>query len=71
MGQSADTLLSHMRDRTGYDLSFEEVRDLQVAAMNERFQEQVGRIKLLAMRAQDAGLDPIASMADAYVRGFS
>ena len=65
MGASAEKLLSCMPDRSGYALSFEEIRDLQIAAMNERLQEQVGRIKLVAMRAKDAGTTEIRSMADA------
>jgi hypothetical protein len=36
MGKAADQLLSHMPNRTGYDLSYKEVRDLQIEAMNER-----------------------------------
>jgi hypothetical protein len=64
MGNAADELLSHMPERTGYDLSYEEVRGLQIAAMNERLQEQVGRIKLIAMRAKDAGISEIRSLED-------
>lgn len=65
MGEIADKLLSHLPDRSGYDLSYEEIRELQVAAMNERLQEQGSRIKLVEMRAKDAGLSEIRSMADA------
>ncbi|HUD28435.1 MAG TPA: hypothetical protein VMQ93_06150 [Novosphingobium sp.] len=65
MGTEADRLLGHMPGRTGFDLPFEEIREAQVAAMNERLQEQVGSIKVVAMRAKDAGLSGIASREDA------
>ena len=65
MGASADKLLSCMPDRSGFALPFEEIRELQIAAMNERLQEQVGRIKLVALRAKDAGLTEIRSREDA------
>lgn len=65
MGECADLLLSHMAKRTGFDIPYEAVRDLQIAAMNERFQEQVGRIKVVAMRAKDAEISEIRSLDDA------
>ena len=65
MGKAADQLLSHMPNRTGYDLSYEEVRDLQIAAMNERLQEQLEKIKLVALRARDARIEEIRSLEDA------
>ena len=65
MGEAADRLLRHMPDRTGYALPYEEVRDLQVVAMNEKLQEQVGKIKLVSLRAKDSGISEIRSMADA------
>ena len=48
-----------------YDYSPAELRDAQVAAMNERFQDRVGRIKLLKLRAEEAGIGEIASLEDA------
>ena len=65
MGKAADQLLSHMPNRTGYDLSYEEVRDLQIEAMNERLQEQLEKIKLVALRARDARIEEIRSLEDA------
>lgn len=65
MGTHADKLLNHMPSRTGFDLPFEEVRDVQISAMNERLQEQVERVKVLAMRAHDAGLSEIRTREDA------
>lgn len=65
MGTEADKLLAHMARRTGFDLPFAEIRTAQVAAMNERLQEQGERIKVVGMRARDAGLSEIASREDA------
>lgn len=64
MGQAADKLLSLMPKRTGFELSYDDVRDLQIAAMNERLQEQVGKIKLVALRGKDAGLREIRNVED-------
>jgi hypothetical protein len=44
VGEAADSLLKHMPDASGLDIPFAEIRDAQIAAMNERQQEQVGRI---------------------------
>jgi len=41
-----------------------ELRAAQVAAMNERFQDRVGRIKVLAHRAQEAGISQVRSLED-------
>ncbi len=51
MGKVADSLLAHMPARTGFDQPYADVAELQVAAINERFQEFVGPIKLLGQRA--------------------
>ncbi|RZK02766.1 MAG: hypothetical protein EOO76_05435 [Novosphingobium sp.] len=64
MGEVAESLLKHMPDASGFDIPFAELRDRQVAAMNERFQEQVGRIKLVKLRAQDADVTEIAKLED-------
>ena len=65
MGECADRLLDHMQQRTGFDVPYADVKELQIAAMNERFQEQVDRIKLVAMRAKEAGITEIRSLEDA------
>ncbi|MBU6265902.1 MAG: hypothetical protein KGN34_00085 [Sphingomonadales bacterium] len=64
MGAHADELLSHMPNRTGYDLPHADVREKQVAALNERFHEQVDRIRIVKQRADEAGITEIRSMAD-------
>lgn len=65
MGAEADKLLSHMPRGKGFELSFEKVRDAQIAAMNERLQEQGERIKVVGMRARDTGVSQIESREDA------
>lgn len=65
MGEAADKLLGHMETCTGYDLPYEETRDLQVRAINERLQEQVDGIKIVSMRAQDCGVKEVRSLEDA------
>ncbi|GGC16507.1 hypothetical protein GCM10011494_39220 [Novosphingobium endophyticum] len=64
MGEIADRLLGYMPGGKGHDIAYSEVRDLQVAAMNERLHEQVGKIKLVAMRAKDVDLNEIRSLED-------
>lgn len=64
MGANADELLSHMPDRTGFDLSYAEIREKQVAALDERFQEMVGRIRLVKQRADEAGITGIGTLSD-------
>ena len=64
MGKIADQVLAYAANGTGYDVAFEEIRDLQVAAMNERFQEQADKIKLVKLRAQEAEITEIASLTD-------
>jgi hypothetical protein len=65
MGAAIDRLTSRVRDEDRFATSHGELRDLQVEAMNERFQERRDRIKLLAFRAQEAGLEAIGSRDDA------
>ncbi|MCB2076782.1 MAG: hypothetical protein KDE55_03680 [Novosphingobium sp.] len=65
MGEVADKLTGMVHSPDRYDMSFEELRDAQVEAMNERFQERKDKIKLLRHRAEEAGLDGIRSREDA------
>ena len=70
MGEIAESLLKHMPDASGYDIPYAEIRDRQIAAVNERFQEQVGRIKLVKLRAQDAEISEIKSLEDVIPRAM-
>jgi hypothetical protein len=47
-----------------YDYTPQDVLAAQIEALNERFQDRVGRIKLLAHRAKEAGITEIRSMED-------
>jgi len=48
-----------------YDYAFADVKDAQIAAMNERLQERVDRIKVVGFRAREAGIAEIGSLEDA------
>jgi hypothetical protein len=65
MGDAVDRLMSYMPGSSGHELDYGAVRDLQVAAMDERLQEQGSRIKLVKMRAGDAGISAIRSADEA------
>lgn len=64
MGEAVNKLLSYMPEASGFDEPYSEIRDLQIAAMNERLQEQGLGIKLVAMRAKDAEVTEIAKLED-------
>jgi len=64
VGEAADNLLKYMPEASGFDIPWSEIRDLQIAAMNERLQEQGKRIKLVALRAKDAEVSEIRSLED-------
>ena len=53
-----------MPDASGFDIPFAEVRELQVAAMNERLCERGEKIKLVKHRAEEAEIGEIRSFED-------
>ncbi len=59
-----DTLMAQVRDDNRFDYSAAEIRPLQIAALNERFQDRKGKIKLLGMRAREAEIEEITSVED-------
>lgn len=61
---AVNSLLRQMPDTAGYDLPYVDIRETQIAAMNERLQQQVDRIKLVRMRADEAGIERISSLED-------
>jgi hypothetical protein len=65
MGAATDKLTAMVHDEGRYDIAHADIADLQVEAMNERFQERKDQIKLLGHRAAEAGLDAITSREDA------
>ena len=54
MGENTQKLVAYLGDPAGYDLGHADIHDVQLAAINERFQEQGAKIKLVALRAKDA-----------------
>jgi len=64
MGVAAEKLTSLVHDSERYDFPAGELREAQVEAVNERFQERREAIKLLARRAEDAGISEVRSMKD-------
>jgi hypothetical protein len=64
LGKHCDELLSRAGTPDAY-APYDEVRETQIAAINERLQEQVGRIKLVAMRAKEAGVEEVRTLDDA------
>jgi len=64
MGKAADELLAYRHRDDAYTAPYADVADLQIAAMDERLQERVGRIALLAMRAKSAGIEKIERLED-------
>jgi hypothetical protein len=64
MGDTVNSLMKLSVGCKGFSLPFSEVRDAQVAAMNERLQERIDRIKLVGLRAKDADITSIRSHAE-------
>jgi hypothetical protein len=59
-----ERLVAMVDDANPFELSFGELRDAQLEAVNERFQSRVGEIKLLANRAEEGGIGEVRSMED-------
>ena len=64
MSDTVSQLVGMMTGRTGFDLPWEEVRGLQVAAINERFHDHGARIRMVRHRAEEAGISEIRSLDD-------
>jgi hypothetical protein len=65
MEESAVERLTRLVDAPDrYDYRAEDLRPVQVQAMNERFQDRVGKIRLLKLRAEEAGITEIRSLED-------
>lgn len=64
MGAAAEKLMSKVRADDRFDYDPKEIRETQVEALNERFQERKDKIKLLQMRARDAGTTEIRTIED-------
>jgi hypothetical protein len=59
-----DHLVSLVDSENPFDMPHAEVLPRQLEAINERFQDRVGRIKLLKNRAEEGGIAEVRSMAD-------
>src|SRR5579862_236223 len=64
MGEASEKLLSYAGNSNAYELPYSEVRESQLAALNERLRERVDRIKIIKLRAQDAGIIRLAKLDD-------
>ncbi len=64
VGENVRKLLSYMGTGSGYDVPYEEVREAQVAAINERLQEMGPKIKVVGFRAKEAGISEVRTLED-------
>jgi hypothetical protein len=64
MGEAIETLLGYQRREDCYTVPYEDVRVLQIAAMDERLKERVNKIRLVRFRAEEAGIDAIRAFED-------
>ena len=64
MGEMVEQLTRLVAADNRYNIPFADLRDRQIAAMNERFQERKGQIKLVGHRAKEAGIAAVRSLED-------
>jgi hypothetical protein len=64
MGAAVERLTRLVDAPERFDIPFAEVRDAQIEAANERFQERKDTIKLLSHRAREAGIAEVRSVDD-------
>lgn len=64
MGENVEKLTAYMPEASGHDLSWSDIRETQLAALDERLQDRIDRIKLVKLRAQDAGISRIGKLED-------
>ncbi len=64
MGSATDRLLGLAEATHRFDIPLAEIRSTQMEAVNEQFSERIGTIKLLANRAEAAGIKRIRDVAD-------
>jgi hypothetical protein len=70
VGRAVERLTSLVRADERFAIPFSELRDLQVEAMNDHFQERKERIKLLAFRAKEAGIEEVRSREESVALLF-
>ena len=64
MGAAVDRLTGLVSDERRFEILYSELRQTQIEAMNERFQERKDTLKLLSHRAQEAGITEVRSVED-------
>jgi hypothetical protein len=64
MGATADSLTGMATAKDRFDIPWADLRSTQIAALDERFQENRDRIKLLGHRAGEADISDIRTLAD-------
>jgi len=64
MGELVSRLTGLVEAGNRYDIPSVELREAQIAAINERFQERKGQIKLVSHRAAEAGINEVRSLED-------
>ncbi|MCB2076729.1 MAG: hypothetical protein KDE55_03415 [Novosphingobium sp.] len=64
MSTATERLLAYQGTAECYSVSDDEVRDLQIAAIDERLQDRIDKIDLVGLRAREAGIDKIESLQD-------
>jgi hypothetical protein len=64
MGDAVNSLLKLSEEGRGFALPLSEIRDVQVAAMNERLQERIDKIKLVGLRAMDGRITEVRDYAE-------
>ena len=64
MGAAVDRLTGLVSDEGRFEIPHSELRQTQIEAMNERFQERKDSLKLLSHRAQEAGITEVRSIED-------
>jgi hypothetical protein len=63
-GENVARLVGHIAGYTGHDLSYDEVRDAQIAAMDERLRQRRDQIRVVGFRAEEAGISEISRLED-------
>lgn len=64
MGDLVNRLTNLVEAGNRYDIPAAELRETQIAAINERFQERKDQIKLVAHRATEAGINEVRSLEE-------
>ena len=64
LDSEVDRLVSLIDDENPFAQSFDELREAQLVAVNERFQSRIDKIKLLRNRAEEGGISEVRRMED-------